>query len=277
MLTIYTVDDEAKMQNGAGLNFINNIETLANQYNECRMGASIFSYLVGYQDPRINKYFKNSESPYAVPVGNYGSFQAINTGNIREKNDLYKAFSIPNIEKNTPTYWLRTSEVLFLRAEGALLGWNMGGSPKQLYTQGIEMSFAENGVSPSLVNDYINSGRKPAKHAAYGQPAPSEVTTEFSGSFEEKLQKIITQKWLALYPNGQEAWSEWRRTGYPELYPVSVNKSGGEVDSQKGIRRMRYPISSRKSEKNIENINQAISLLGGEDKASTNLWWDKKN
>ncbi len=37
---------------------------------------------------------------------------------------------------------------------------------------------------------------------------------------EENLQRIITQKWIANYPLGLEAWAEYRRTGYPELYPL---------------------------------------------------------
>jgi hypothetical protein len=32
--------------------------------------------------------------------------------------------------------------------------------------------------------------------------------------------KIITQKWIAGFPEGQEAWSDYRRTGYPKLLPV---------------------------------------------------------
>ena len=43
-------------------------------------------------------------------------------------------------------------------------------------------------------------------------------------AFEENLERIITQKWIALFPNGIESWSEHRRTGYPKLLPVVVNK-----------------------------------------------------
>lgn len=58
--------DEAQMSTGAGMVFRNNIEWLANQYNECRMGSSMFSYLLGYQDPRLSAYFEASPSAYAV-------------------------------------------------------------------------------------------------------------------------------------------------------------------------------------------------------------------
>lgn len=41
-------------------------------------------------------------------------------------------------------------------------------------------------------------------------------------SKDKKLERIITQKWIATFPNGQEAWTEFRRTGYPKLFPVAV-------------------------------------------------------
>lgn len=41
----------------------------------------------------------------------------------------------------------------------------------------------------------------------------------------ENFQRVITQKWIANYPLGLEAWAEYRRTGYPELYPCIDNLS----------------------------------------------------
>lgn len=273
-------DDEAKMSTGAGLVFINNIETLANQYGECRMGSSMFSYLVGYNDPRLSAYFKTSDSQFAIEVSGQGRFQALPTGHTYRQNKHFKAFSMPNIQKATPIYWMRASETYFLRAEGALMGWAMKGSPENLYRQGVVMSFIENNIDASAVKDYLSSSKKPTAYnidrLRIHAPAPTNATTAWDGNVEQKLEKIIIQKWIALYPNGQEAWSEWRRTGYPKLHKVMSNRSGGEVTSEKGIRRMRYPISSRQSEDEKKNIEKAIHLLGGEDKANTNLWWDNK-
>ena len=41
-----------------------------------------------------------------------------------------------------------------------------------------------------------------------------------SADRDTKLEKIITQKWIAMFPEGCEAWAEQRRTGYPRLFPV---------------------------------------------------------
>jgi hypothetical protein len=271
--------DEAKMEQGAGLIFVNNIETFANQYGECRMGSSMYSYLVGYEDPRLMKYFKPSNSDYAQNVPFAGAkYQAIPTG-YGSKDEYFSAFSLPNIEKTTPTYWMRASEVYFLRAEGALMGWNMGDTAENLYRKGVETSFTENGIEVTKVADYLSSNKTPAVFDTFywgDAPAPTHLTTQFTGTNEQKLEKIITQKWIALYPNGQEAWTEWRRTGYPKLHPVEQNKSGGVISSTQGVRRLPYPIS-KLSAQDRANIDKALILLGGANTGATKVWWDKKN
>ena len=279
-------DDEAKMERGASLEFKNNLDVLINQYNECRMGSSMLAYLGGYQDPRLPKYFNTSTVSQAVTVGTYGKYSGVPTGHDVSSNDAFKDSSRPAITSTTPTYWMRASEVYFLLAEAALHGFAVGGTAESLYEKGIEMSFEENGIASSEVADYMSSGLKPSAYSFHltnpgvnvDVPAVTEATTAWSGTDEEKLEKIMIQKWIALYPNGQEAWTEYRRTGYPKLHSVVTNYSNGEVDSEVGIRRMRFPTNKSTSAEDIANLESARKLLrGGLDKAGTRLWWDNKN
>lgn len=281
-----TKDDEAKMERGASLEFKNNLDVLINQYNECRMGSSMLAYLGGYQDPRLPKYFNTSTVSQAVTVGTYGKYSGVPTGHDVSSNDAFRDSSRPAITSTTPTYWMRASEVYFLLAEAALHGFAVGGTAESLYEKGIEMSFEENGIASSEVADYMSSGLKPSAYSFHltnpgvnvDVPAVTEATTAWSGSDEEKLEKIMIQKWIALYPNGQEAWSEYRRTGYPKLHSVVTNYSNGEIDSEVGIRRMRFPTNKSTSAEDIANLESARKLLrGGLDKAGTRLWWDNKN
>ena len=281
-----TKDDEAKMERGASLEFKNNLDVLINQYNECRMGSSMLAYLGGYQDPRLPKYFNTSTVSQAVTVGTYGKYSGVPTGHDVSSNDAFKDSSRPAITSTTPTYWMRASEVYFLLAEAALHGFAVGGTAESLYEKGIEMSFEENGIASSEVADYMSSGLKPSAYSFHltnpgvnvDVPAVTQATTEWSGTDEEKLEKIMIQKWIALYPNGQEAWSEYRRTGYPKLHSTITNYSNGEVDSEVGIRRMRFPTNKSTSAEDIANLESARKLLrGGLDKAGTRLWWDNKN
>ena len=281
-----TKDDEAKMERGASLEFKNNLDVLINQYNECRMGSSMLAYLGGYQDPRLPKYFNTSTVSQAVTVGTYGKYSGVPTGHDVSSNDAFRDSSRPAITSTTPTYWMRASEVYFLLAEAALHGFAVGGTAESLYEKGIEMSFEENGIASSEVADYMSSGLKPSAYSFHltnpgvnvDVPAVTEATTAWSGTDEEKLEKIMIQKWIALYPNGQEAWSEYRRTGYPKLHSTITNYSNGEVDSEVGIRRMRFPTNKSTSAEDIANLESARKLLrGGLDKAGTRLWWDNKN
>ena len=281
-----TKDDEAKMERGASLEFKNNLDVLINQYNECRMGSSMLAYLGGYQDPRLPKYFNTSTVSQAVTVGTYGKYSGVPTGHDVSSNGAFRDSSRPAITSTTPTYWMRASEVYFLLAEAALHGFAVGGTAESLYEKGIEMSFEENGIASSEVADYMSSGLKPSAYSFHltnpgvnvDVPAVTEATTAWSGTDEEKLEKIMIQKWIALYPNGQEAWTEYRRTGYPKLHSVVTNYSNGEIDSEVGIRRMRFPTNKSTSAEDIANLESARKLLrGGLDKAGTRLWWDNKN
>ena len=93
--------------------------------------------------------------------------------------------------------------------------------------------------------------------------------------FEVNLERIMVQKWIASYPSGWETWADIRRTGYPKLFPVGNNLSGGVVNTDRGMRRLPYPQSEYNT--NLTNVNAAVGMLGGADNAGTDLWWAKKN
>ena len=92
-----------------------------------------------------------------------------------------------------------------------------------------------------------------------------------------KLQKIITQKYLALYPNAVEAWTEYRRTGYPYLLKPAYDKAyvsiGGEEDA---ITPERFRFAPAEYGTN-PNMSEVPAQLGGEDQGATKLWWVRNN
>ena len=89
---------------------------------------------------------------------------------------------------------------------------------------------------------------------------------------ELKLERIITQKWIAMYPEGCEAWAEQRRTGYPRLFPVRLNHSKGYIDTETMIRRLTVPAALAASDP--EQYAALVAELGGGDHGGTRLWWD---
>lgn len=272
---ITSPDEAPKMGKGAGLQMKNPLKTIRDEYNDIRMGATVYCYLQGYGDPREEVYFNKVS----------GAFKAVRTGIPQSK--LYEDFSTPKVGEDDPLYWMKASEVLFLKAEGALAGFAMGGKAKDFYNDGIRMSFKENGVNGA--DTYLaNSSAKPvnytdSKNSSLSAEAPSKITIRWNESAdaeEENLERIITQKYLAIFPNGQEAWTEWRRTGYPRQIVVADNETNANVSigngfNRGGVRRMLYPRSEY--DHNGANVSDAVSkFLNGTDDAATNVWWDKK-
>lgn len=82
----------------------------------------------------------------------------------------------------------------------------------------------------------------------------------------------MTQKWIAMFPLGQEAWSEQRRTGYPRFMPVKVNKNSDASLTTKLAARI--PFAPIEKINNTANYQQAVVSLGGPDTYGTKLWWD---
>ncbi|WP_047446097.1 RagB/SusD family nutrient uptake outer membrane protein [Alistipes sp. ZOR0009] len=259
------------------------LSIIAYDYNDTRMSADMESILTGLKDPRIERYFtKATDSDPNIK----GQYRGIRQGIYMTSKDLRVKYSnlgeIYKLDDRyvTPVILMTASEVYFLRAEGALRGWsNMGGTPSQLYQAGVETSMGQWDVSGTSA--YLNDGSStPAnyvdyKNSKYNAPAASHVTVKWdeSASNEVKLEKIITQKWIAMFPEGAEAWSEFRRTGYPKLFPIVENNSNGEISSTVMIRRLRFPEDEYNYNKT--EVLKAIQLLkGAKDSPGVQLWWD---
>lgn len=166
----------------------------------------------------------------------------------------------------------------FLKAEAALRGWTGAGDAKANYEKGIQTSMDQWGVS---IGGYLSDAT--AKQEDYVDPinpvnntsARSSITIKWddAASQEQKLERIIVQKWLAIFPDGYEAWADYRRTGYPKLFPVARNFSNGTIDTETQIRRLPYAQSELLG--NPEGVKTGLALLGGPDNGSTRVWWDK--
>jgi hypothetical protein len=165
-----------------------------------------------------------------------------------------------------------------LKAEAALKGWNVGGSAKSFYESGIAVSFAQLGAGDASTyisdNTLLPANFTDPLNAANNIAAQNLVTVQWSdaASNEVKLQKIITQKWIAGFPDGQEAWAETRRTGYPKLFLPVNNYSGGKIPNGTFVRRLNFYVNEKTS--NPTGYAQGVSLLGGPDTGGTRLWWD---
>jgi hypothetical protein len=270
-------------------NFRNHYTTIT-QWGEFRMSADMESILKGYQDPRMTSYFAEAAipDPSDDPPGLTFNYEGMRNGQLTSTkqgtdfNNMISDMAAPYTAADTPgpaIGIITAAEVYFLRAEGALEGWAMGGgTAEEYYNQGIDASLMEYGFDGTDLsgNDYKSSTNVPAAADAANPPVSTvPIAYNAGGSEEEQLEQIITQKWIALYPNSEEAYAERRRTGYPTLYN-RLNTINPLIAVDEIPRRMPY-VSSEYDDNGAAVEDAVNNLLGGPDNGATKLWWDKKN
>ncbi len=258
----------------------NPITSIANAYGDINMGAPLLAYMNGFKDPRVSQYAQP-----AVDAAVAGKFMGIRQGIQIDAGGRYAGYSLP---VNFPSQILimTGAEAWFLKAEAAIRGWAGAGTAQTDYETGIMTSMNQYSVSGAAATAYINDATSteqpyvdpkavtPGQNDVTSGPNLSTITIKWNDAdpFQTKLQRIITQKWIAGFPEGQEAWSEFRRTLYPTLFPVIINLSGGTISSAKFIRRL--PFAADELSNNAAGVSGAITLLGGPDNGGTPLWWD---
>lgn len=246
-------------------------------WNEFRMSSTMESLMNGYQDPRLSSYFQ--------PAVSDGKYRGVRNGMLPAEivlpaNGYNNASNVavrftPDKMDTEPMSVIRSGEAYLLRAEGAVNGWNMGGTASDLYAKGIEMSLRTNKITDAtVINDFINSSNVPSAPGGYfNTPVLTDIPVKFSTDPVKQREQIGTQKWLALFPDGFEAWAEVRRSGYPKRY-LHVNSENPDVPANQFVRRIVFLQYDK--DRNAAAVKAAEALLGpGGDKASTPLWWDK--
>jgi Starch-binding associating with outer membrane len=146
-----------------------------------------------------------------------------------------------------PIRLLTNFQALFIRAESALI-LGTAGDPQTLYQAAIRASMTKVGVTDAAVTAYF---------------AANPSVANLTGTNQQKLNKIITQKWIAWVGNGYEAYNDYRRTGYPRL-ALSQNPQGDDP-SMIPVRFV-YPASESSG-----NAANAPNPLPG---TNVRVWWD---
>lgn len=280
---------ESNDQNATWKNYSINVNPMrtAILYNvqDTRPSAEIACYMNGYKDPRLPFYLNpssyiNDGEWETAPGGLSLQYIGIRRGWENFSTTWSVNFSGVEIPADMPALWQNASEVCFLCAEAAaVFGWNMGGNAEDFYNKGIELSFENYGVGAQAAAYIADSTSVPAPFYDPTEENPwngniPAVTIKWDDTLniEQKQQKIITQKWIANWTLGNEAWADYRRTGYPFLIPVAFNGAPGVVDINVGPQRMPYP--SEEYTNNLENVQFAVAnYLGGPDNLGTRLWW----
>ena len=286
-------------------------------WSDAVMGASFLNLLENLDHPYMKYLFtKNSvglaKSPQAVEGSSCPATTPANSVYVGMRdgvapgegqaaaNNPYCGYSMLDkaylAQTQAPLFLMKCSEVYFLLAEGALRGWNMGGTAKQFYEQGIRnaslesRSFTGNKYN-ELVDDYLNV--EAPKGIAYvdpqgltpDMPSVTKIGVKWNegDSPEVKLEKIITQKYIASFPYSYESWVDLRRVGYPKLFPIlgvadsdgTIKAGDSKVQTKENIMR-RIPWASDDPQTKEDIANTGIPALGegATDTQGQHLWWD---
>lgn len=286
-------------------------------WSDAVMGASFLNLLENLDHPYMKYLFtKNSvglaRSPQAVEGSSCPATTPANSVYVGMRdgvapgegqaaaNNPYCGYSMLDkaylAQTQAPLFLMKCSEVYFLLAEGALRGWNMGGTAKQFYEQGIRnaslesRSFTGNKYN-ELVDDYLNV--EAPKGIAYvdpqgltpDMPSVTKIGVKWNegDSPEVKLEKIITQKYIASFPYSYESWVDLRRVGYPKLFPIlGVADSDGTIGAGKPnvqtkeniMRRIPWASDDPQTKEDIANTGLPALGEGATDTQGQHLWWD---
>ncbi|MFL5744115.1 MAG: SusD/RagB family nutrient-binding outer membrane lipoprotein [Niastella sp.] len=209
---------------------------------------TVTKFMTQNNDPRADVFFNRFTNAAGVD-----SIIGIKQGSYRSSASTMYSFPSPVVgangrddkSANAPVKFMSAAESKFLQAEAVVRGWLNTGVPAQtLFTEGIEASF----------NSYSVPGA-----ATYIASAPA---AQWPAGTQAQIRAIIIQKWLAMTGNqGFEAFTEWRRTNYPDFFTTSAASTLG---AERMPERLIYP-----SGEVTRNANfPGIALI------YTKMWWD---
>ncbi len=215
-----------------------------------KASRTFLTWLQANADTRLPFYFQPT-------TGSSTTYTGINQGDYLNPDPSFNITSKANIRAVDPVDLISLSESNFLQAE-ALERFFSGAKAK--YDAGVSASFSRYG---------LNSAAFTASTGAYVYPA--------AGTFEQKLEAIIVQKWASMpTAHALEAYFEHNRTGYPRTSPVySTDASyipGQFVYPKNGVTTGKF--AKRLILPDVERSKNSNSPA---EKALTDkVWWDVK-
>ncbi|MCZ4224016.1 SusD/RagB family nutrient-binding outer membrane lipoprotein [Pedobacter rhodius] len=227
-------------------------------YQATRANKFAVDFLSAASDPRIGLIYRPAVAPIPATQTYTGVYPGT-TATPTTKKDNYSAVgagvlpSSANSGFAKPAYLLTASEGFFLQAEAILKGYLPGGAAaaQAAYQAGIEESFKLLGSTAAAASTYYTSSTSPL------------VNWTLATAASRQFEAIITQKWIANNGfNGNEAWAEYRRTGFPTNIPIGLNNvSGGKLP-------LRLPYPQNELASNAANV-PVINIFNNK------IFWEK--
>lgn len=211
--------------------------------------TTLVDYMAAYDDPRLPIFAQPSDATGEIVGFVYG--QSEGTAQALFSQGLFSRPGMAVRRADSPAIVMLYDEVLFLQAEAAQRTFT-GGDAASLYQQAIRASMAYWGVTDQAAID-----------------AAVAAVPYNAGNWKEVLGR---QKWVALYSQGVQGWSEWRRLDFGLLQPPA----GGVATEFGRSIAVRLPFPGVEQTLNGANRTEGVQLLGGPDNQGTLLFWDQQ-
>ncbi|KAA9340731.1 SusD/RagB family nutrient-binding outer membrane lipoprotein [Adhaeribacter soli] len=193
-------------------------------------------------DPRLPKFFTQAKAKDGTVLG-YKGIPGGYSGNNAQFNFTPSNLNISFATAPMVSVIMTYAEVEFIKAELALKG----------IAAGSAQAHYENGVKAAIEQ--------------WGAALPATYFANPKAAFDGTLERIMLQKYYALFFNDNQQWFEHRRTGLPVL-----PKGNGMVNNKTMPSRLRYPTTQMTN--NATNYQKAAAAMGGDD-INTRVWWEK--
>jgi hypothetical protein len=216
--------------------------------DDYRISKTLVDKLNELSDPRLPVY---AQLPSDATVGKYvGGANGLSNSDANSQG--FAKTSKPGkyfLTSSSPAVIASYSETLFNLSEAAARGY-ISGDAEQLYKNAITASFNQFGITDATaISNYLN-----------------QATVKYDAANYAK--SIGTQKWIAFYGQGLDAFVEWRRLDYPVLKAGPATVLDGQIPS-----RFFYP----GTEQSLNGSSyQAAVADQGKDLLTTKLWFDAK-
>lgn len=216
--------------------------------DDYRISKTLVDKLYELSDPRLPVY---AQLPSDASVGKYvGGANGLSNSDANSQG--FAKTSKPGtyfLTSQSPAVIFTYSEVLFDLSEAVARGY-IAGDAEQLYKNAITASLNQFGITDAtVISNYLN------------QPIVKYDATNYAKS-------IGTQKWIAFFGQGLDAFAEWRRLDYPQLTAGPATVLDGQIPS-----RFFYP----GTEQSLNGTSyQASVAVQGKDLLTTKLWFDAK-
>ena len=225
-------------------------------YNDFRtrddygMSNIFVNHLKSMSDPRISAIMQ--------PAASDGEYRGYENGALSAPSNIQTISRMGVMYREDPagfTPLLKSCENYFIMAEAAMRGWNVGISAQEAYETAVKISMEDNGVSAADAETYLAN----------------------AGKWDNTLERIYMEEWVALFKENCEAWSLYRRTGYPKEIRTSGEYPGkfcsfGTAHNDVPFR-MPYP--DNEYQYNKDNV-EAATVDVVDNTWGKQMWWDTR-